>query len=302
MIIEAYKTQDESFRWLDVVDPTGSDLITITKKYDLQEEFIRSVLDQDHLPKYEESGNQTFIVLRAFNVDSPYKAATLRQLTQKISIFFGPDYLITIHRKEQPYLIHIRDRWVKNLSESYPDILPPLLAKIVSEALSTYNQVLNDCEDRLEHYEKMMFQEKTTQRSIQQKFIVQRKTYVVKRVLNLMLDVINDLKIIHHYDPSLFQSIKEQCKSEKFQAENTSAHSNDLINLVLFIASHSTNEIIRLLTVVSVFFLPLSFVSSIYDMHFSSYKYGYLFFWALLVAITILLFIIFKRKGWLWTV
>jgi len=300
MIFEAYKSKDGSFEWLDVKDPSGSDLEAITQRFNLKEEFVRNVLDPTQLAKYEEKVDQTFIILLPYDVDVPFKSGTIRQLTQKISIFIGHHYLITIHRKDEPYLNHIRDHWIKNQTIDNPSILPLLLSKIVSGVVNTYTRVLNECDTKMEHFEKIMFEEKTTLRSIRQKFILQRRSYVIKRILTLILNVVYELKMISEYDPILYQGLVEECENEKFHAENTASHSNELINLVLFTASNSTGETFRVLTIVSVFFLPLYFVSSVYDIHFSSLEYGYLFFWGLLIGVTIFLLIFFRRKGWLW--
>lgn len=73
------------------------------------------------------------------------------------------------------------------------------------------------------------------------------------------------------------------------------------LNLHLSAVSHRTNEIMRRLTVVSIVFLPLTFLVGVYGMNFERqpelhWHYGYALFWAIAVGITTLLLIFLGRK------
>jgi magnesium transporter len=79
---------------------------------------------------------------------------------------------------------------------------------------------------------------------------------------------------------------------------------NNLLSLYLSISAQRTNEVIRVLTIFSVFFMPLTFIVGIYGMNFKvmpeiDWQYGYAYAIVLMVAITIAIYFWFKRKGWL---
>src|SRR3546814_8356912 len=57
-------------------------------------------MQPEHLPKYELFDHYTFVIFRVLAAENTHEADTIQELTNKISIFFTQDYLITVHRTE----------------------------------------------------------------------------------------------------------------------------------------------------------------------------------------------------------
>ncbi len=77
-----------------------------------------------------------------------------------------------------------------------------------------------------------------------------------------------------------------------------------LMDLYMTTISNKMNEVMKVLTIISTIFIPLTFLAGIYGMNFENipelkYKYGYYIFWAVLLIILISLIIYFKRRKWL---
>ncbi len=82
-----------------------------------------------------------------------------------------------------------------------------------------------------------------------------------------------------------------------------------LMDLYLSSLGFRTNEIMRVLTVVSVFFIPLTFLAGVYGMNFDTdlpwnmpelhWPFGYVFFWGVCLLTVAGMLVFFKRKGWL---
>ena len=67
--------------------------------------------------------------------------------------------------------------------------------------------------------------------------------------------------------------------------------------------SHEMNRIMKILTIISTFFIPLTFIVGVYGMNFKympelEWKYGYYFIWTIMIGIVISLIFWFKKKGW----
>ena len=85
-----------------------------------------------------------------------------------------------------------------------------------------------------------------------------------------------------------------------------------LLELYLSAVSMRTNEIMRVLTVISAFFIPLTFIVGVYGMNFD-YKdgehwlnmpelhsrYGYVYLWLFMLAVVVAMYLFFRRKKWL---
>jgi magnesium transporter len=79
---------------------------------------------------------------------------------------------------------------------------------------------------------------------------------------------------------------------------------SESLNLYMSIVSHRTNEVMKRLTVVSLVFLPLTFICGVYGMNFEHlpelhWAHGYVFFWALVVVVVIILLAL-TRRAKLW--
>jgi len=78
---------------------------------------------------------------------------------------------------------------------------------------------------------------------------------------------------------------------------------NDQMNIYHANMGNKANEIMKVLTIFSAFFIPLTFMAGVYGMNFDYFpelhlKFGYLYFLFFLVAITIGLVIYFRKRKW----
>lgn len=75
------------------------------------------------------------------------------------------------------------------------------------------------------------------------------------------------------------------------------------INLIFSIQGHRLNEVMKTLTILSVIFIPLTFLAGIYGMNFENipelkFQYGYFFLLGLMFLISLFIVLYFKRKKW----
>jgi magnesium transporter len=78
---------------------------------------------------------------------------------------------------------------------------------------------------------------------------------------------------------------------------------NDQMNIYHANMGSKSNEIMKVLTIFSAFFIPLTFVAGVYGTNFDNlpeihFKYGYLYFWLLMIVITAGLVVYFRRRKW----
>jgi magnesium transporter len=79
---------------------------------------------------------------------------------------------------------------------------------------------------------------------------------------------------------------------------------NETLNLYMGMVSHRTNKVVNRLTIISVIFLPLSFLCGVYGINLKGapefeWEHGYLYFWVLCIMITVGLLYFMRRRHWL---
>ena len=304
MLVEAYRATNIDFHWVDLVDPTVSELEYLAKTYELNPTSVRDCLTPKHLPKVELIEEYAFVILRGFD-ERFHNNGTIRGLTRKIAIFIGKNYLITVHRNDPSYMAQIRNVWVTKANNLNKDPLAQILIRIVQGVFGSYSQAIYHFERKVEEFEDKIFNEGSSRDSIQQKFMVKRKTSVIKQMLKMSLDLLPKLKRFCKTSAAapLFQEMTEFSEGQYFTSVEILENINNLINLQLSLASHQTSEVIKVLTVFSMYFLPTTFVASLYGMNFKempelNWWFGYPSVLILMVLIILGLYIWFKRKNW----
>ena len=78
----------------------------------------------------------------------------------------------------------------------------------------------------------------------------------------------------------------------------------DTLNIYLTSISNKTNEIMKILTIISTIFIPLTFITGIYGMNFRYmpeiyWRWGYPFALLLMLTIAVIMLIFFRKKKWI---
>ncbi len=290
------------FRWIDVVYPSEEELGRVAAEHNLHATSVQDCLQPEHLPKYEEIGDSLFIVTRLFDREASPDAATVRGLTRKIAVFFRRDCLITIHRVEHECLAGIRDRWTgKKPNRQMP---LRLLLDVIRETLLSYEMPINEAENQFEEYEDRIIDAGSDRDIIKELYNLRRRVFVYHRLISLTLELLSKLRNVPPQSTPYLQDARETAQKLAFYSAQLLENVNNLLNLHLALSSHRTNEVMRVLTVFSVFFMPLTFIAGIYGMNFLNmpelkHPQGYYYTLIGMGLLVLVIFLWFRKKRWL---
>ncbi|MEK6578932.1 MAG: CorA family divalent cation transporter, partial [Bdellovibrionota bacterium] len=267
-------------------------------------------LDPEHLPKYEKIGAVAFLIARAYDDHSGPEADEVQEITRKIAFFVGDQFLITVHRTDQTFFAQIRESWKLRASKSAAPV-ERLLSEILRGVVATYEKPIDQSYALLSEVETQVFEMKHAQSVMRKCYFLKRKASVYKRMLKLTLDILPKVSARVEVQEPVFQDIRENAEALAFFADEINDSVAQLLSLHLSLqshrtstASHKTNEVMRVLTLFSVFFLPLNFIVGLYGMNFKfmpelENPYGYPAVVGLMLAVTGTIYFWFRRRGWL---
>ncbi|MFN5704342.1 MAG: CorA family divalent cation transporter [bacterium] len=289
-----------SERWIDITNPTQAELDELSSKYKLHPNAVQDCLKPDHLPKYEEIEQSKFIVSRIYDINQSSDADTIQEVSRKVSIFITHDIIITIHRTEQPVLSEIRHQYIDSLRCTE---INQLLMIILNKVLLSYESPALKLNDEIDFYENKIFLKNKLPNLLKNLYRIKRKVSVNRRILTLTKDIINKLEIENHKNV-MYRELQDTYVQQETIYDQLNDDINNVLQLYLSISSQKTNEVIRVLTIFSVFFMPLTFIVGIYGMNFHfmpelEWKFGYLFSILIMVAVTVIIYLWFKKKDWL---
>jgi magnesium transporter len=154
--------------------------------------------------------------------------------------------------------------------------------------------------DKMDEFERAIFLKSGYNISIESLYYQKSKARISKKVLQLTQTVLSQIMVRPEL-ASLLQDTKETTLSYLLQYDEVIEDANTILNSYLSVTTQRSNETMKLLTIFSAFFLPLTFIVGIYGMNFDNmpelrWQYGYFMILGFMVVISIIIWMWFKRK------
>ena len=294
------KYTSASVKWIDVIDPTTEEMEQLTSEYNLSQFLVFDCMQPEHLPKYEydEDNEFHFLILRYYAHPAGETASSIQDLTNKIAIFASNQILVTIHKTATQFLDVVAKKAVKHNFET-----AELLSRIVWEALETFDEPANKLSAELDAYESQIMLRKMVVDATEALFYIKRQASISQKVLMLMLEPINHIQSRPNTEV-LLRDVRDQHLKIQTLYHQVLEDVNNLLSISVAFAAQRTSEVMRVLTVFSVFFMPLTFIVGIYGMNFEHMPelkqgWGYPAVLTLMAAVALSIYWWFKRKKWL---
>ena len=293
------------FEWIDLEAPTDEEIKSLEAKYGLHPIYLQDVLQAEHLPKWEYAEEQDtyFLIARYFD-DASKQMETIQQLTRKVAIFVMPERIITIHRGHTGFLDALK---AKCETQNHKLKSPfALLCRIIKEVFKTYDLILAKLSEELDFYEGKVYYNKVLPPFTKGIFFLKRRSSVLKKVVILskvLLEALREMQPETLNVVPLAQDTTDMFIRVETLADDLSDRTNNLISIHLALSDQRNNEVMRVLTVFSAFFLPITFIAGVYGMNFEfmpelSQPYGYFATLGVMFAVVLVIYSWFRRKGW----
>ena len=302
---EALSPPPCAVRWLDIVGLGDIDqLRRVAEAYGLHPLALEDVVNLDQRPKAESFGECVFLVL------DPVDPATGER--GQISIFAGPGFVVTFQDRAGPWFAPVRTRIEQGRGRSRSAGADYLAYTLVDAVVDHYFPVLEALGDQLDALEEAVHLGQSNVLSplagLRYRLRQLRLTlwptrdalaWLLRHDVPLFLpETIPYLRDAHDHAMRLADMVDVQRDA-----------ANNLFEVHLALSGQKLNEIMKILTVLSTIFLPLSFIAGVYGMNFErqspwnmpelGWWMGYPFALGLMALTAGGLLWFFKRKGWL---
>lgn len=265
--------------------------------------LLEDMLNTGQRPKITETDKLLIIILKVLEYDEK----THRLSSEQISLILDDSFLITLQEKEGHYFDAIRDRIRKGTGRVRRKGADYLTYALLDTIVDNYLVNIEILGDIIEKTEARIFIPK-------QKGLIE-EIYKHKTEINFLRKNIRPVKeIVHHLienesgfvtdeNMKYFRDLEDLVVQASETIEIYQLMLNDQMNIYHANLDLKANEIMKVLTIFSAFFIPLSFVAGVYGTNFeylpeTKLKFGYLYFWILMIIITISLTIYFKKRKW----
>ena len=289
--------------WLDLYEEEAKiEEDFLRKNFSLDEFEIIEAQRLRHPPSIAFHDHYTYLLTKPLDSDSH----DLDFSTLQLALFVGDNFLVTRRGKQSNYLDKLWNNIVdnKNPNSQPVDILSALLRRITAR----YANILLNLESRLDVIEDEIFTS-TSEDLVRELSGYNTSLRKMRRIIAYHNNIFDELtrKIDHtqysnwHDDLEDIASLMQRNHSLADLYQNVIT---DLIDAYISLNGHHLNQIMKVLTIVTVIFVPITFLAGIYGMNFENIPElkssdGYYILLSVMIAIAASLLIIFRKKRWL---
>jgi magnesium transporter len=287
--------------WRDVTAPKPGELEALAREYRLHPTLVADCLQPLHLPKHEQIGDVTFLMVRAYDEDADDGDSSVEGMTRKVAVFLGNRFLITVHNKDPKFLEPIRIKYGDEMNEAY---LLSVMLEVLLAAVETYHAPLERAEAEVHAFESAILTDKRDAAHFGALFRTQARLTVIKRMLWHTLNAVQKFVPRSEKKLPLCQDLRERIESLLFFNETLLEDLRNLLAVQLSLSANDTNDVMRTLAIFSVFFMPLTFIVGVYGMNFTyipelQWNHGYAGVWIAMGVVSLLIWQWFRRKRWI---
>ena len=295
---------NDHMTWINISGLQNTGLIAeIGKAFDISSLFLEDILNTDQRPRFSDESDHLYIIAKSFYLGKEDDVVHMEQL----SFIVGSHYLITVQETDADYFKDVKKRLydgktrIRTYGTDY--LCYALLDTIVDSYIINLEILGADIESRgktiLESDVKTiegLYHYKTELSYIRKN--VRPFKEVTSRFTNCDSPLINErtYTYLHDLDDLVLQA------QEAIEIYYSMV--SDQINLYQTNTSNRINDVMKVLTIFSAIFIPLTFIAGIYGMNFQympelNHRYAYPILWGIMILITIIMLLYFKRKKWL---
>jgi magnesium transporter len=297
--------EHDGLRWINIERPRQDERGWLEEHFDFHPLDYEDVFSRNQRPKVDEYPEYLFVVLHF----AAYDKTVGRLNAAEVDIFVGPDYVITLPNEPLAPVEYLFER-ARSREDFREQLFSKgagyLLYKIVDDCVDASFPMLRKIGNKLERLEEDIFEGRSKE--------------VVRDISNAKQEIINFRKIVRPQRAALgdlertkryipegldiyFDDINDASERIWDMLENFKEVSEGLESTNESVLSHQVNDILRVLTAISVVVLPLTLVASIFGMNTAvPGEQSMIGFWAVIGVMVVLLggmIYAFRRRGWL---
>ena len=293
----------QSINWINVDGLSNVELIKkIGKHFNLHYLLLEDIMNTDHRPKLDEYEDHLFLTLKML-----YRMEGNEIDYEHISFVLGKDFLLSFQEKEGDIFNHLRERIKSDTGIFRKRGADYLLYRLVDTIVDSYYTILENVGYKVEALEENISANPTIEdfREIQElkkEFIYLRKVvYPLREALNKIMK--NEAGFIDSHTLKYYSDVYDHVIHLIDSLDTYKDLTSTLMDLYMNTINYKMNEVMKLLTIITTIFIPLSFIAGIYGMNFENmpeltWKYGYFEVLGLMGLILIAMAFYFRYKKW----
>ena len=299
-----FANHDEFFHWINIDGLRKADIETVCNRFGIHHLIIEDILSVGQRPKMDEIGEILYALLNMLYFNS--KNNTVEQ--EQISLVLGKDFVVSFQEDAHRDVFNLlRDKLKLNNSrirQRGPDYLCYSMLDMI---VDHYFIVMEKLGERIENVEEEVIRY-SNNRSLARINQLRKELIVLKRNMGPVRDLINgfirsESDTLEDRTTKYFKDIYDHIVQANDLSENYRDMMMNLQDLYLSNLNKKTNEVMKVMAVVTCLLAPATVIGGIFGMNFdiiptAHNQWGFYTAVGLMLFIPLIMLVIFKRRGW----
>lgn len=289
--------------WLNVIGLHDIDIIQkVGEAFNIHNLALEDILNMNQRPTFDEYDDHFFLAAKMF------RTAQETIISEQFSMIVGDGYIITFQEKPGDIFDGVRGR-LRNTKGRIRSRQSDYLAfALIDVVVDHYMAIIEEYGDEINEQEAQLLGD-FKKEMLNDLNLSKKEVNYLRRYARPLRDTVlafnkSDLAIIDKRTRPFLKDLNDHITHVTETIEVYRETINDNLNTYHTHMTNKLNDVLKVLTIFSVVFIPLTFMAGIYGMNFEhmpelSYQYSYPIFWAAIVIVAAGMIFYFKRKNWL---
>ena len=266
--------------------------------------LLEDMMSPTQLPKMEVREDYVFILLKSLD----YSTASATVSREQISFIIGSNFVLSLQENHSEIFTSIRNR-LRNAQGRIRRMQSGYLAyALIDIIVDHYFIVLDEINERIQALEEEIMKDPSPEALAKVNVLREEQLLLRRPILPLrdvLIEILDDeIPLLGENTHRYFRDIYDHLIQVIQMLEMIRSAVSGLFDVYTSAVSHRMNEVMKVLTIVATFFIPLTFIAGIYGMNFKfmpelETKWGYPIVLLVMLSMSIGMFIFFKLKKWL---
>jgi magnesium transporter len=300
--IEALR-RTSSVVWVDVTGVRDIALLKqLAEQFNLHRLALEDIVNVNQRAKVEDFQDQVFVILRMIDPGNLYD-------TEQFAMFVGADFVLTVQERPGDCFGMVRNRLRDPKGQMQKRGADYLAYALLDAVVDAYFPVLERMDARLEAIEVGILEGRANANAVPDLHSSRRCLLELRRAVWPLREAISALargenRFFSHDVHPYLRDVGDHVVQLIDLLENYREITSSLLDLHLSTVNHKLNEVMKLLTVISTIFIPLTFLAGVYGMNFSwmpetQVWWGYPVLLTVMLVTALFMLRWFRRRGWI---
>jgi magnesium transporter len=295
---------DESVVWINVGGVHKVEIVeALGKRFSLHPLLLEDVANTDQRPKLDDYDTYVFLVMKMLSLTNRQEIAV-----EQVSLVLGRNYVLSFQENGTDVFQPVRERLRGGKGRMRHSSADYLLYALVDAIVDQYFAVLELLGEKIEALQHMVVADPQPE-TLKAIHALKRQLLFLRRAVWPLRDVMNNLSrsdcpFLQQPTKVFFRDVYDHVVQIVDTIETLREMVSASLDIYLSSVSYRLNAVMRVLTVITTIFMPLSFIASIYGMNFEympelKLEWGYPVVLGVMVVVGISMLVVFKNKRWL---